>query len=100
MIQLAASAVGFLVLLLGLNGYGEKQATPSLVFYIALSLVSILGLGFASAFAAQRFVERKSFGSLAASAAAVIGFSALGALILIAGFFAALVLAEIIRGMK
>lgn len=99
-IHLAAAAVGFLVLLLALNGYSEKQATPSLIFYILLSLASAPGLGGASAFAAKRLAKGKSLGSLGASATAVIGFSILGALILIAGFFAALVLAEVIRGMK
>jgi len=99
-IQLAAATAGFFALLLGLNGYSEKQAMPGLIFYIGLSVVSALGLGVASAFAAKFLVERKSFGSLWASATTVIGFSILGALILIAGFFAALILAEVMRGMK
>ncbi len=99
-IQLAAAAAGFLALLLGMNGYSEKQATPSLVFYIALSVMSALGLGGASAFAAKRLVERKSFGSLWASTTAVLGFSILGGLILIAGVFVAVIVAEVIRGMK
>lgn len=99
-IQLAAAAFGFFVLLLGMNGYSEKQATPSLILYIALSVVSALGLGGASAFAAKRLVERKSFSSLWASATAILGSSIIGALILVVGFFAAIVLAEIIRGMK
>ena len=99
-IQLAAAAAGFLLLLLGMNGYSEKQATPGLVFYIALSVASALGLGWAGGFAARRLVERKSVGGVVASATAVVGSVILGALILIVGFFAAIVLAEIVRGMK
>jgi hypothetical protein len=99
-IQLAAAAAGLLLLLLGMNGYSERQATPGLILYVALGLGSALGLGLASAFAAKRLVERGSLGRLAASATAVLGFSALGGLILVASFFAAIVLAEIMRGMK
>lgn len=99
-IQLAASAAGFLLLLLGMNGYSEKQAKLSLVFYIALGVMSALGLGAASAFVAKSLVERKSLGSIWASTIAVLGFSILGWLILIVGFFVAVMLAEIIRGMK
>lgn len=99
-IQLAAAAAGFLLLLLGMNGYSERQATPSLILYIALGLDSAAGLGVASAFAARHLVEKRSFGVLAASAIPVIGFSIVGGLILVASFFAAIVLAEIMRGMK
>jgi len=99
-IQLAAAAFMFLILLLGMNGYSERQATPSLIFYIALSVMSALGLGGASAFAAKRLAERTSLGGLGASAISVICSAIIGAVILIAGFFAALVLAEIVRGMK
>ena len=52
-IQLAAAAAGFLLLLLGLNGFSERQSNPSLLFYIALSVGSAVGLGGASAFASK-----------------------------------------------
>lgn len=100
LIQFVAATAGFLLLLLGMNGYSERQATPGLILYIALGLGSTFGLGLASAFTSKHLVERKSFGSLAASATAVIGFSILGGLILIAGFIAAIVVAEVFRGMK
>jgi hypothetical protein len=99
-IQLAAAAVGFLLLLLGMNGYSERQATPSLILYIALGLGSAAGLGVASAFAAKYLAEKRAFGGVAASAIPVIGFSILGGLILVVSFFAAIVLAEIVRGMR
>jgi hypothetical protein len=96
-IQLVAAVAGYFILLLSMNGYSGSDASPGLSLYIALSLGSALGLGLASAFVAKRLVERKGFGGLAASATAVIGFSLLGGLILIISFFAAIILAEVIR---
>lgn len=100
LIQLVAAAAGFILLLLGMNGYSERQAAPGLALYIALGVGSALGLGLASAFAAKRLVVRGSLGGLAASALAVLGSSVLGGLILVVSFFAAIVLAEVMRGMK
>jgi hypothetical protein len=97
LIQGAFAAIAFLTLLVGLNGYSEKQATPGLAFFVVLSVASALGLGAGSAFAAKRIVEKKSFGKFAASAAAIAGFAAIGVVILIAGFFVALILSEIMR---
>lgn len=99
-IQLAATAAGFVILLLSMNGYNERDATPGIYLYIALGLVSALGLGLGSAFAARRLVERKSYGRLAAAATSVLGFSVLGGLILVFSFIAAIVLAEVVRGRR
>ena len=100
LIQLVAAAVCFFMLLLGLNGYNEKDATPSLVFYIALSLISALGLGAASAYIANRLVEKPSLGSFGASAIAVVIFAIIGLVVLFIGWIAALFLAEAIRAWK
>ena len=97
---LTASAVGFFVLLLGLNGYSEKQAMPSLILYFALCLASALGLGGVSPFVTKRLVEKTSLGSFGASAIVVSTFSIIGVVILIGGLFASFVLAEIVRGMR
>jgi Na+-translocating ferredoxin:NAD+ oxidoreductase RnfE subunit len=99
-IQLAVAAAGFFLLLLGMNGYNDKQSTPGLLLYIVLGTGSALVLGLVSALAAKRLVERSSFGGLAASVTAVFSFSVIGAVILFAGFFAAIALAEVMRGMK
>lgn len=99
-IQLAAAAAGGLLLLLGMNGYNERDALPGLYLYAALGLGSAFVLGLASAFAARRLVEGKSFGRVVASATAVLGFAVLGGVILAVSFFAAIVLAEVMRGMK
>jgi hypothetical protein len=100
LIQLVAAGVGFLILLLAMNGYSENQATPGLILYLTLALGSALGLGLASSFLVKHLVERRSFGGYAASTASVIGFSILGGLILVVSFFAAIALAEVMREMK
>jgi hypothetical protein len=47
-VQLVAAVFGFFILLIGLNGFSERQATPSLIFYIVLSVVTVLGDGWLS----------------------------------------------------
>src|ERR1700754_4325118 len=99
-IQLAAAAFGFLMLLLGLNGFSERQSNPSLLFYIILSVGSAAGLGVSSAFASKWLVQRKSMGWLGASAIAVPVFALVGVLILIVGFFVAGFIASAMRGTR
>ena len=95
--QLAAAAIGFFVLLVGLNGYSERQATPGLVLYIALGLSSAFGLGAASPFAAKRLANGTSLGRFGASAIVVVVFCIIGVAILFAGFVASVALAEVLR---
>jgi hypothetical protein len=99
-IQLAASAVGFLLLLLGLNGFGERQANPSLLFYIVLGVGSSAGLGVASAFAAKWLAGKRSLGGFGASAVSVVVFALVGVVVLVVGFFASLFIAEAMRGRR
>ncbi|HVF43674.1 MAG TPA: hypothetical protein VM936_11715 [Pyrinomonadaceae bacterium] len=98
LIQLAAAAVGFFLLLLGLNGFSERQANPGLLFYIVLSVGSAAGLGVASALVSKWLVQKKSFGALGASAIAVPVFAVVGVLILLVGIFAAALIASAMRG--
>jgi hypothetical protein len=97
LIHLAAAAVGFLILLLAMNGYSGSQAEPGLILYIALGLSSALVLGLASSFVVKRLVERRSWGSLAAAAISIFGFSIIGGVVLVVSFFAAIMLAELMR---
>lgn len=83
-----------------MNGCSGRDAEPGLYLYAALGLVSALGLGLASAFASRWLVERRSFGRAGAVATAAVGSAALGGLIVVASFFAAIVLAEITRGTR
>ena len=99
-IQLVVAFLGFFILLIGLNGFSENQATASLIFYIALAFLSALGLGAGSSYTAKRLIEKHSFGKFGASIIAIIGFALLGALILFIGWIAALSLAEILHKWK
>ena len=95
--QLTAAAIGLFLLLVGLNGYSERQATPGLILYIVLSLTSAFALGAASPFAAKRLAKRTSLGSFGSSAIVVVAFSIIGLIVLFVGFFASFALAEVLR---
>ena len=99
-IQLAAAAAGFVILLLSMNGYNERDAAPGIYLYVALGLGSVLALGLLSAFGAKWLVEKRSFGGAGAAATAVLCFAALGVAILVFSFFAAIVAAEVTRGAR
>jgi hypothetical protein len=99
-LQLGAAAAGFLFLLLALNGYSESQATPSLIFYIAAGIVSAVALGFASAAIANRLVQKRSFSKPGATALTVVGFAIIGWFVLVLVSIGAVVLAEVVRGMR
>lgn len=96
-IQLTAAAIGLFLLLLGLNGYSERQAMPGLILYIALSLTSASALGAASPFAAKRLAQRTSLGRFGSSAIVVVAFSIIGVIVLFVGFVASIALAEVMR---
>ena len=100
LIQAAAAVVIFFMLVLGLNGFSEGDATPSLAFFIGLGVLSPLTLSGLGAYAAKRIAEKKSMGAGAASAIAVVSFSVLGVVILVGGFFVALVIATIMHEWK
>ncbi len=97
-LQLVAAVFGFFILLLGLNGFSERQATPSLMFFIALSLVTIFGDG-ALRIWVVRLLGRK-LGAGAAAAISTIGVVIFGVVVLIVGLFAAFMLAEVVHRMK
>ena len=99
-VQLVAAAFGFLLLLLGLNGFSERQATPGLVFYIVVAVASSVGLGVAGAMAVKWLAVRRGAHALVAALVAVVGSSVLGLVILGAGFLGAVVLAEIMRNAR
>lgn len=99
-LQLAAAAAGFLFLLLALNGYSESQATPGLMFYIVAIIASAVALGFASASIANRLVQKRSFSKPGATALAVVGVAIAGWLVLVLVGILAVVIAEVVRGMR
>jgi hypothetical protein len=100
LILFAAAALGLFVLLVGLNGYSEAQATPGLIAYIVLCLVTVPGLGAAGAMVARVLVEKKGFGKGGAAAGAISGGVVAGVVVLVTGVIVAFVLAEVLRGMR
>jgi hypothetical protein len=97
-VLLGTGALGLFVLLLGLNGYSEAQATPGLIAYIVLGLVTVPGLGAAGAIFARVLVEKKGFGKVGAAAGAITCMAILGVVVLATGVIVAFVLAEVLRG--
>lgn len=95
--QATLAVGGFVMLLLGLNGYSGTQAQPGLIFYIVLNLAAALGLGAAGVFLKQKLVERFWLGNFSASLAAIGAAIALGSLIVIVGIFASAILVEALR---
>ena len=100
LIQLAAAACGFFMLLLGLNGFSESQAAPGIIFYIIFGIASAAGVGAGSVYLAKRLVEKSSLGSFGASAIAILGGAVVGGVILFGGFIVAILLATIMHEWK
>ena len=98
--QIVAAVFGFFILLLGLNGFSEREATPSLIFYIVLSLATIVGDGVIAVVLGKKLANRTKFGVGGASVVATMSVAILGVVILIAGLFVAFVLANVVHGMK
>lgn len=99
-VQLAAAACIFVLLLLGLNGFSEREAQPGLVFYIVLALASSAGLGFAGAWFTKWLTARRGMGGLGAAAIAVVSSSTAGLVVLGVAFIGAVILASIMHGSR
>jgi hypothetical protein len=96
-LQVAAAVFGLLILLVGLNGYSERHATPSLIFYVVFCLVSALALGFGGSVASRSFVDRKWLGSVGAALVAIVSASLIGVVLVTTGVFATFFIAEFLR---
>ena len=98
--QVVVAVSCFFVLLVGLNGYSERQATPGLFFYIVFSLVTIFGISLIGGVTAKYFLDKNWMGKAVASVVAIVTSSILGAVVLVGGMLVAFVVAEAIRGMR
>ena len=99
-VQLAAAACVFVLLLLGLNGFSERDAKPGLLFYIVLALASSAGLGLAGAWFTKWLAARKGMGGFGAAAIAVVSSSTAGLVILGVGFIGAVIVASMMHGSR
>jgi hypothetical protein len=99
-VQFLVAALGFFILLLALNGYSERFATPGIVIYILVSVVIVLGLAAIAALVARMIVSRNRLGSFAAGSLSTVGFSILGGVFLVGTFFVSVGIAELLRTLK
>lgn len=97
LIQLAAAAFGFLILIISMNGYSESQATPGIILYIVWSIVSALLLGATGIYGVKFLLAKTSLGNFSASAITVLSLAIAGIVALVIGFFAAIILTEALR---
>ena len=95
-----AAALGLFILLVGLNGYSEAQATPSLIAYVVLCLATAPGMGTVGATAARVLVEKKGFGKGGAAVCAITGVTIVGVIMLVTGVIVSFVIAEVLWRMK
>lgn len=86
-LMLAAGAVGLFVMILGLNGFSGSEATPMLVAYIALAVVSALVAAFASGWGARTLASATRWSMWAAAPLTVFAVCVAGVAALIMGGF-------------
>ena len=99
-LELAATAFGFFVLLLGLNGYSERQATPSLIFYIVFCLAGSLVLGLLGTIAAKTIDNKGWVGKPGAAIISIVLTSIIGVVLVVVAVFLGFVLAEFLRATR
>ena len=96
-LDLAVAIFGFFILLIGLNGFSERQATPSLIFYIVFCLTSLLIFSFLGTLIAKAFVEKGWMNKAWAAIVSILSTSIVSGLIVIVAVFAGFALAEFLR---
>ena len=96
-LELAAGVFGFFVLLLGLNGYSERQATPGLIFYIVFCLAGSLSISFLGTIAAKTVVKKGWLGKPGAAIISIVFTSIIGVLLVIVALFLGFIIAEFLR---
>ena len=87
LLMLAVSALGLFMMILGLNGFSESEATPMLVAYVALALVSVVVAAAASAWGAKALASSARWSMWAAAPLAVVAVCVAGCVALVAGSF-------------
>lgn len=96
-LELAAGVFGFFVLLLGLNGYSERQATPGLIFYIVFCLAGSLSTSFLGTIAAKTVVKKGWLGKPGAAIISIVFTSIIGVLLVVVALFLGFIIAEFLR---
>ncbi len=95
-VNLAVSVFLLFFLLLGLNGFSERDANYAFLFFIIGAFVSAVMTGILG-IVLLKILINNNFHSISASIIAILIFSILGAVINIALWFGGLIIAEIVR---
>ena len=95
LVQLVVAVSGFFFLLLGLNGFSEPDATPSLIVYVVVSGLTVFGDGALGLFIGSLLSRRMGAGSayVVGNVLAVL----LGVVVLIATLFGCFLLASMVH---
>ncbi len=94
-IQLVVAVSGFFILLLGLNGFSERDATPSLIVYLVVSAMTVLGDGAVGLALGNWLVRKKNLaaGGVVGNIVAVV----LGVVVLVVTLFGGFLLASVVH---
>ena len=95
-VNLAVSVFLLFFLMLGLNGFSERDANYAFLFFIIGAIVSAVITGILG-IVLLKILINKSFRSVSASIIAILIFSILGTVVNIALWFGGLIIAEIVR---
>ena len=87
----------FFFLLLGLNGFSEKQAEPGLITFIVWVFLASLMTAILSVVSTNFFATRKSMNFWLAAFLSIFIFGAVGAILNVIGWFAALFVTSALR---
>ena len=97
LINLCLGVVLFFFLLIGLNGYSEKQAFPGLILFIVWVLLASLFCGGLSLLTTNFLNAKKSWSLTKAGLISAALFTVAGAVLSFAGILAAILLIEALR---
>lgn len=97
LINLGVGVFFFLFLLLGMNGFSEKQAEPGLIFFIVWVLLVSLIAAIASVFSTSYLTAQKSFNFWLAAFLSVFIFVIVGAIFDMLGWFISLFITSAMR---
>lgn len=96
-VAFAAAVFGLFVVLLGLNGFSERQATPGLILYIVCSLAGLIGLSFSATLVAKAIVNKGWLGQVGAAIASIMVTSIVAVVFVVVSVFLAVMLANVMR---
>jgi hypothetical protein len=97
LLGLAAGAVMFFLLLLGLNGYSEEQSAPGLILFLVWVLLGAIAAGFLSLVGTSYLTDKKSWGVAKAALLATLVLTVAAVIFSVAGAFAAVLMIEALR---